>query len=688
MKMIDFKNKIKSMKVLIKRNAFAFACFLLAILVSITGTVSYSRYILVSNGGGDTVLGSFTVGGQIDNVSALSFTNTAFWGGSSNGNEEVAMSALRSVEFSVNNFEVINGVKKVAEVKTSYALSFAAPKNFIDRLAFQVFDKDEFPILPQIVVAELMYDIENGWKHDTGLTKDYHGVHLAGDIVFETDILSNGACMAFGVDVHGHNVVIVFEYYEQLVHQQLLFRTWDVTKLTDKYPYYMEQEAGGNLLAPLSVDYIRTVDFCRVTVRSDAFVMPAGVETTNEHCIHLTPTDPIDDLLLGASFVDDDDRFSRVLYGGPDNTGSLPTWTLRSIRESNHDVYYTDGNFNTPLTSGGNPVIKDYTHGILGSPVHYLKDTTVKSPPVYTKTVLQNATPHMGGTWAHEHVSEEPVDQIRVNYLYLRKNGDKWDYVSTNQPSNLDESYYRLTINGNIDRYLVTTENVTHGTLMEERTVTESYFVESVDYDSATGEDVIVLKFHENINLKETVIGPGTYTERYRLFTEDNSKATNFNYTVQQYRRRNNNGNYAWRDPSNGESANDIIKNLNDLPIHTSDTKDLEIVDNFPEDNYIYRTIRRKSNYVNIQIESMNWSYLDSNNTPVPVTFTYDSPFNLFRQATIDGQLVNQQQYFISQCYSKNYPFSVNILFEQLINQRQKPRYKPINAAFIKRKQN
>jgi len=328
---VNLKSKFKLIKALLKRNAFSLSCFLLAVLVCITGTLSYSRYISSAPAEGDGTIGSFTVSSEIDSVSALSFTNTSFWGGTSSGGTEVAMNALRSIEFSVRNYEEVDGVQKVAEVKTGYSLTFAAPVNFIDRLAFQVFDEDEFPILPQFVVEDFIREVLAGQHdYDTGLSKDYHGIHTAGDLVFKTSILSDGSYLASSVDTHGHNVSVKFTPYTDTVHQQLMFRTWDVWKMTDKEPYYMDQEAGGTLLAPLVANYVQVVDFYRVTVSSDAFVMPAGEPVVKEHCIHLTPTHPIADNHLGARFVDEDEKLSTLVYGGLDNNGVLPYWTLKT----------------------------------------------------------------------------------------------------------------------------------------------------------------------------------------------------------------------------------------------------------------------------------------------------------------------------------------------------------------------
>lgn len=64
----------KTITAFVKRNAFSCACFLLALLVFVTGSVSYAKYVTGSSGGGGASAGTFSVSATIDSVSALSFT--------------------------------------------------------------------------------------------------------------------------------------------------------------------------------------------------------------------------------------------------------------------------------------------------------------------------------------------------------------------------------------------------------------------------------------------------------------------------------------------------------------------------------------------------------------------------------------------------------------------------------------
>ena len=656
---VNLKNKFKLIKALLKRNAFSLSCFLLAVLVCITGTLSYSRYISSAPAEGDGTIGSFTVSSEIDSVSALSFTNTAFWGGTSSGGTEVAMNALRSIEFSVRNYEEVDGVQKVAEVKTGYSLTFAAPVNFIDRLAFQVFDADEYPILPQFVTEDFLREVYAGeHDYDTGLSKDYHGIHTAGDLVFKTSILSDGSYLASSVDIHGHNVSVKFTPYTDTVHQQLMFRTWDVWKLTDKAPYYMDQEAGGTLLAPLVANYVQVVDFYRVTVSSDAFVMPAGEPVVKEHCIHLTPTHPINDKHLGAHLVDENEQLSTLVYGGPDNNGVLPYWTLKTTREDYKDAYYVENkdgkidanDYVTPLTKDDEQIVIEYSENILGHPIPYeYTGEWVKLDEEKTETLLQNVTSHVGGKWNHEHTTTE-----NFTYLYLQYTNNTYNIIGTEQPANLNNTYYRLQLpNNDGTKTTVITEDVQRGNLKEVRTVNESYYVNSYTKDTSTGIETIELLYAQIIDLVETVTGNGTYTE-----------TVTYNFPERGNLQRYYSG-YGWYTTNNNTRISNLgLKN----PTPINETRMLSLVDEYHERNFFKRSIQRQSFINQVQIESMEWSYFDASNNQVSVEFTYDSPFDLMQDYTLtNGSVVKRQKYFLSECYSKNFPFSVNVLFVQLI---------------------
>jgi len=168
----------------VKKNISSFICFLMAIIVALTATLSYARYITDGKFGAASSIGSFSCSATIDGVSAVSFTNTAFWGGTAEDDRnDIAMNALRSLHFSVNNYDVVNGNKVVNEVRTRYTLIFTAPQTFAERLAIQLFNGETgVPMLPQILLSDI---VENaGSTFDTGYSDNFNGDENIDDVTF------------------------------------------------------------------------------------------------------------------------------------------------------------------------------------------------------------------------------------------------------------------------------------------------------------------------------------------------------------------------------------------------------------------------------------------------------------------------------------------------------------------------
>lgn len=276
----------------VKKNVVSCVCLLLATLVFVTGSVSYSKY-LSSGGGGDfSGIGSFSVSTNIDGVSALSFTNTAFWGGSASG-DRIAMNALRSLKFSVNNFETdADGNKKVADVRTRYTLTFSAPAAFVDKLAIQVFSESDQPIMPQIVISDLKAAADSGkGSYDTSESDDFNGSDYT-DLQFALSSTTDYYVATAG------GLTVTLEKFTKSVEQSLLFRMWDTSGVTSESNPTVSAETG-KLQPPLTVTYTQETEFYRIGVYSESFVLPAGEEKTAVYTVRLAPTDSIIDEHLG-----------------------------------------------------------------------------------------------------------------------------------------------------------------------------------------------------------------------------------------------------------------------------------------------------------------------------------------------------------------------------------------------------
>ena len=130
-------------------------CFLLSLGILTGGAVSYARYVTEGKFYDRPGVGIFALSALVDDVSALTFTNMAFWGGLEDIG--VSMNSLRTVSLSVDNY-VTNeqGERRISEVAMEYTLLFASPTSFASKLAIQLNDASGTVKTPQIVLADLL----------------------------------------------------------------------------------------------------------------------------------------------------------------------------------------------------------------------------------------------------------------------------------------------------------------------------------------------------------------------------------------------------------------------------------------------------------------------------------------------------------------------------------------------------
>ena len=276
------KEFFSSIKAFIKKNVFSCLCLLLSFLVCITGSLSYAKYISSAPATGNTGVGSFSADVKINGVSSLSFTNTAFWGGTSE-TDKIAMNAMREIDFSVKNYQEDElGNKKVTSVKMGYDLVFASPQNFAEKLAMQLFDEESNPLTPQIVVEDFINSCKNGTKYNTQDSEDYVSAPFK-NVSFNTSMEEGsyflGVCYD---DETGITTTIRIEFDQVTTHQQLYLRAWNNEASTSEPPYYAEVE-GGKILPPVVVQYTNTLNTYRVYITMSDFVMPAGEECEKKY---------------------------------------------------------------------------------------------------------------------------------------------------------------------------------------------------------------------------------------------------------------------------------------------------------------------------------------------------------------------------------------------------------------------
>lgn len=308
--------KSDTLKAFIKKNVFSCTCLLLALLVLITGTFSYARYVSSETANHGSAAGNFSVSASIDGISGLSFTNTSFW--SDDDTKEIAMNALRSLKFSVNNFETdAAGGKTPSSVDLKYTLCFSAPKNFAQRLAIQLFDDTGEAFLPQIVIAELIGAA--GGSYSTG-TANYNGTDTA-PLTFA--VAKDGSTYTATAGA----TVIKIEEYTKAVTQKLLFRLWDTSALTSAEHPSVDYESG-KVLSPVEISFTEEVAFYRITIAAAAFTLPSGVAQTDEYTLKLAPTDALEDVHIGGSIIDAEHNAITSIYGGD------TSWYISSLEKN------------------------------------------------------------------------------------------------------------------------------------------------------------------------------------------------------------------------------------------------------------------------------------------------------------------------------------------------------------------
>lgn len=647
----------------IKKNIFSCLCLLLSALVALTGSISYSKYISTDNVNKKPGAGSFSCSASIDGVSALSFTNTAFWGGTV-ADDKIAMNALRSINFSVNNWEVVNGEEKVSEVKMNYNLTFSAPVNFVERLAIQLFDEADDPMLPQLVLIDLIHAGQHNHLFQTATSDDFNSVYHH-DLTFTTQ--KNGDDYTAIFDGHIHEeavkVVIKLEKYEQSTHQLLHFRTWDTSDVSSAEKPKVEDE-GGKLLPPLQVKFTRTIPFYRIVIHMSNMILPAGEKATRKHSIHLAPTNTLDDDHLAGYFVSKQGgNYEPVtsIYGVDADapSGSYVSYEMQTVKEESTDSYYnTDKAFNNPNVDGykklnhfNEHIVIDHDQNLVGSVHYYEKDEIGTFDNTRTTSLVEM------GSFVHQ--DREYIDK---EYLYLKRTenagGEQWQLIGINNegiPAVRDEkdTYYRLFVN--YGEIIIQTEaKLTNGVLKTEVDSVDDYTVKSVSKNAEDTHYDIVLNITSHDLLRYTLLKGATGTRTITKILDIEEEGLILEVGTK------NGASWNW-----GATDKHILKpNFNIAPwvyatnTYTNTGADV-ILYEYDNTDYIIRELQRDISRVDIMVEEVTTTIIDGEGKPQVVRYTQSNPLEMFGD---DGL----QKIYLSQCYSKNYPFYVNVIFEQV----------------------
>lgn len=639
----------------IKKNLIACLSLFMAVAVLVTGSISFARYASGVNHDKGAGAGSFICTANIDDVSALSFTNTAFWGGTA-GDDKIAMNALRSINFSVYNYDHKDASKKPSDVKLGYTLCFSAPAAFIEKLALQLFDNESKALLPQIVILDLLHAVPEGEEEGTFNTKDSEDFNATpcNDLIFSVAKADDGTYTAVS-----NGTIISLTPFEKQVQSTLNYRVWDVhtSGATLDNPLVVE---GGKLLAPLTVKFTAPVECYKVTISMPQFKMNAGSPQVTNYSLRLAPTSVLEDSHLGSSFYDDEGNLITELYAG-----SHGPWSVKTIHEEYEDTHWgADDVFGTAddtvVTHGQNLMSnKVYRVGHSESvETTHIHIDTVTSEDVDTTTtttysILSNTAKDVStlesfqSSYENKYTATGPIEvpnqKNQVQYIYSAPVELKLRKTTTNTSVT---TYVTDTVTTQDDVVDTVTTTKVDGLIVEQKITEVTTSNKSTQRSETTRtvtttitEEVTINANHvctRIINTNNGKVVSTDFTEPWDFFgNESNNKEALFNSVDESQR---------------------IVNVTESAPIiNTPDPADPVTTPLGTVTEIITRVITRSYREDSIIIDEVSRKIEDE-----IFYYTADNKFNLFDNT-------GKQIYFISQSYSKNYPLSVDVLFEQIL---------------------
>lgn len=633
---------MKRLFTLIKNNFITSICFLLSVVMLFSAVaVTYAKYmesetVTAPNSG----VGFAGFSAKIDKISALSFTNTAFWGGTAENDNKVAMNALRTVDFSINNFEIVDGKKVVNSVKTSYDLKFTAPHNFVQRLAIQLFDFAGKPIFPQTVLEDIMFCPTGTFT--TG--EDYSGTPMLDSDGNEVDITYSVTTTGTGDDTvytaTSGDLTITLTPVTKTVEQTIYFRVWDTTELTNAEKPTVSGE-GGDLRAPLAVSMNSEVLCYEISIEmKDSFILPAGDATTHSYELSIAPTDALLDEHLGGMIMTKDGAGNYVAVD------SIYAGMQAFLVSTDENVVENDYGHVTEAPDRG-------WHTVIGAVRNFVSNTSYPEAEVFRETAIGNENTVVGA------YTNGTATQVDEKYVYYTNSSFNTVASGTNT------SYRKQII-----------------TFQYTRTHEDRYTYDKItDIDTeqiTTGE--ITTDSNGIVRIPQTVVlGGSTVTAHYEVLKE---VTDTMQYTVTYSQRK---YGWGWSDISGSVVSTDKTPTIVETVVRAGDPVHYNTSNVDKEEKTVYRTLFRRADVNEITISSAtHWIGTNSITNPDSTVTVVDIIESYFQNAsTVDDPTtaviergpfktmatvggVYRQVYYISQCYSKNYPMSVNVTFEQI----------------------
>lgn len=582
----------------------------------------FAKYSSGVSGSDQARVANFSYSAKVSDVSALSFTNTDFWGGAGDSEEnKVAMNALRSLTFNVNNFKMVDDREFLSEVGMRYTLAFITPRNFARKLAFQLFDAADQPLLPQIVILELL-NVANDGEFNTAHSIDYNAALSVGlDMKFKVKRTPvNDMVDAYGETLEAYtltanteklgNVVIKIEPEIRPLAQALQFRLWDTSKITASgNPSTVETE-GGILRPPLGVEYESQVTCYRISISLEKiFLFEAANKQTHKYNVRFAPTEQLDDNYLGGAFYVGDELATELYQG--------QQLKLRT----NHETI-------TDKLKGSNEVIKTYSRVVQGKFTSYTDD----DEPIINETVVLEK----------EHTVEisNPDRQISATNISAGDDGGVIFLTKDLETTIEEDAQYKIehqrSNSGQSGRfnYTASSKKTQAGDILHREMVTEDITAVTISNDNKT----VTLDIDETTKAEHLI----PYTDEVSFtFSSNNISRSIINLFV-----KNAEGNWDKKNTANITNGEELTFTLGGTYIEPYTDKERKII----------RTIQRGTLEQDITLKKVQ--RLINPEDITPTSYTESNKFYLFED--------EKQKFFVSQSYSKNYPLRVNVVFEQL----------------------
>ncbi|MBR3875299.1 MAG: hypothetical protein IKJ25_00815 [Clostridia bacterium] len=675
------KEKIKKIfdytRDFVKKNLVSCVCFLLASLVALTGTVSFAKYV-----SGDTInkrpnAAAMRGSAVIDGVSALSFSNTAFWGGDG-GEDDIALNSLRSIDFVINSFETDDEGNRIpTDVRMEYDINFLAPVGFTENLAFQLLAMDGHPVTTQM---NLGHFIDSARLHESHVASGkalYNGVDVDHDhtFTFESNagvIICTTEYKLPKLDEDDPDVTapltIRIETVTMPIEQVILFRAWD----TSEFGKETIDSEMGELLPPLRASISTMVEMYRISIHLPLFVFEAGEEVTHRYRLTIAPTKALTDDHLGAFImVEDSDNVGALV--SPNNLKQGDKVYFSSIKEK---VYNSDTNLGLDASWADQP---DDEYPIASMKVYNVgesiedDDTRTKPyPPIVTP--ITNVEHSFENSTVTETIypltNPDTTDGAAEYILYFRYSNSSYVHQTDYDNENLTaRDAYRLYYSNNF--YKLEIESITKNTV-----TTYSAYASGDRVSSGTEKTVKTVQAVDGQNYIVEVVTTKTETAcRYTNLTV--VKTETVTYTINDYSiyKVNRQGStYSWREQNSeinnamSEAATSIIAQYHN---NTTDSGPISIPDRevtpageLSQTITYQKFVRERDNDENNNaiLTGLSQRMFDAEGNPYDVIYKDGETLDFF--ATVDGKEI--QVLFLSPCYSKEYPLYTKVTFRQI----------------------